>query len=174
MALDHAQLERLLCERLCAHVRVYRRHADMLMLESPFTFPDGDHYPIYLSETPGGGVKLSDRGHTLMHVSYEHYVDSFHARLMIPLASVSSEAASESDRAPNQNNGLLCLLTVVERVGQEALPRGARAVRHRRCGREQRVSLARLEAPIAAVRRRDASAHPRQPLPPGHQQVEQD
>ena len=48
------------------------------MLESPFTFPDGDHYPIYLSETPGGSVKLSDRGHTPMHVSYEHDVDSFH------------------------------------------------------------------------------------------------
>ena len=78
MALDHAQLERLLCERLCANVRVHRRHDDVLMLESPFTFPDGDHYPIYLSETPGGGVKLSDRGHTLMHVSYEHDVDSFY------------------------------------------------------------------------------------------------
>ena len=78
MALDHAQLERLLCDRLCAHVRVHRRHDDVLMLESPFTFPDGDHYPIYLSETPGGSVKLSDRGHTLMHVSYEHDVDSFH------------------------------------------------------------------------------------------------
>ena len=78
MALDHAQLERLLCERLCTHVRVHRRHDDVLMLESPFTFPDGDHYPIYLSETPGGSVKLSDRGHTLMHVSYEHDVDSFY------------------------------------------------------------------------------------------------
>ena len=53
MALDHAQLERLLCERLCADVRVHRRHDDVLMLESPFTFPDGDHYPIYLSENPG-------------------------------------------------------------------------------------------------------------------------
>ena len=48
------------------------------MLESPFTFPDGDHYPIHLTETPGGGVKLSDRGHSLMHVSYEHDGDSFH------------------------------------------------------------------------------------------------
>lgn len=78
MALDHAQLERLLCERLCANVRVHRRHDDVLMLESPFTFPDGDHYPIYLSETPAGGVELSDRGHTLMHVSYDHDVDSFY------------------------------------------------------------------------------------------------
>ena len=48
------------------------------MLDSPFTFPDGDHYSIYLSETPDGNVKLSDRGHTLMHVSYEHDVECFH------------------------------------------------------------------------------------------------
>ena len=46
MALDYTQLERLQCERLCANVRVHRRHDDVLMLESPFTFPDGDHYPI--------------------------------------------------------------------------------------------------------------------------------
>ena len=78
MALDHLQLEKLLCERLCANVSIHRRHDDVLMLESPFTFPDGDHYPIYISETAAGGVRLSDRGHTLMHVSYDHDVDLFY------------------------------------------------------------------------------------------------
>ena len=78
MALDLVQLEKLLCERLCAEVRIHRREDDMLMMESPFAFPDGDHFPIYLSETVGGGVRLSDRGHTLMHASYEHDVDLFY------------------------------------------------------------------------------------------------
>ena len=78
MALDHVRLENLLCERLCANVRVHRRDDDVLMLESPFTFPDGDCYPVYLSETATGGVRLSDRGHTLMHISYEHDVDAFY------------------------------------------------------------------------------------------------
>ena len=78
MALDQVQLEKLLCERLCAEVRIHRREDDVLMMESPFTFPDGDHFPIYLSETAAGGVKLSDRGHTLMHVSYEHDVELFY------------------------------------------------------------------------------------------------
>ena len=78
MALDQVQLERLLCERLCAEVKIHRREDDVLMMESPFTFPDGDHFPIYLSETAGGGVRLSDRGHTLMHVSYEHDVELFY------------------------------------------------------------------------------------------------
>ena len=48
------------------------------MLESPFAFPDGDHFPIYLTESPAGGIVLSDRGHTLMHISYEHSVDTFY------------------------------------------------------------------------------------------------
>ena len=78
MALDQVRLEKLLCERLCADIRIHRREDDVLMMESPFTFPDGDHFPIYLSETAAGGVKLSDRGHTLMHVSYEHDVDLFY------------------------------------------------------------------------------------------------
>ena len=35
---------------------------------------------------------------------------------MIPLASVSWEAASESDSTPDQNNGLFCPLTLKERL----------------------------------------------------------
>ena len=79
MALDHVLLEKALCERLCAKVRVYQRDDGVLMLDTPFTFPDGDHFPIYLSETPAGGVLLSDRGHTLMHISYEHDVDALYS-----------------------------------------------------------------------------------------------
>ena len=77
MALDLKLLEKMLCERLCANVRVHTRDDGILMLDTPFTFPDGDHYPVYLSETRTGGVVLSDRGHTLMHISYEHDVDAF-------------------------------------------------------------------------------------------------
>ena len=92
MALEHAQLERLLCERFCPNVRIHRRDDDVLMLESPFTFPDGDHYPIYLSETADGGLKLSDRGYTLMHVSYDHDVDSLYEG---PRASLREQIVRE-------------------------------------------------------------------------------
>ena len=78
MALDRERLEQLLCERLCANVGVHRRDDGVLMLDSPFTFPDGDRYPVYLAETATGGVRLSDRGHTLMHIGYEHDVDAFY------------------------------------------------------------------------------------------------
>lgn len=78
MTLDRTKLEGLLCARLCAEVRIHQRSDDVLMMESPFMFPDGDRFPIYLSETAAGGVKLSDHGHTMMHVSYEHEADSFY------------------------------------------------------------------------------------------------
>ena len=77
MTLDQSLLEKTLCERLCANVRIHKRDDGVLMLDTPFTFPDGDHYPIYLSETSTGGVILSDCGHTMMRISYEHDVDVY-------------------------------------------------------------------------------------------------
>ena len=76
MAINPDDLKRLLCDQLCASVRVERRPDGQLMLGSDFEFPDGDRYPIYLSEAPGG-VRLSDKGDTLMRISYEHDIDAF-------------------------------------------------------------------------------------------------
>ncbi len=47
------------------------------MLRMPFEFPDGDRFPIHVSELGSGGLRLSDQGHTLMHISYDHDIDSF-------------------------------------------------------------------------------------------------
>ena len=33
--------------------------------------------PLHLVEAPSGGLRISDHGHTLMHISYDHDVDSF-------------------------------------------------------------------------------------------------
>ena len=67
---------RNLCERLCQDVSVDRRPDRTLMLRTQFRFPDGDGFSIHLSEAPSGGLRLSDRGHTLMHISYDHDVDA--------------------------------------------------------------------------------------------------
>ena len=77
MTIDPGALRKHLCERLCEDVRVERRPDDALMLRTHFRFPDGDGFPICLSEAPAGGLRLSDRGHTLMHLSYEHDIDRF-------------------------------------------------------------------------------------------------
>ena len=77
MTLDADALRNLLCERLCEDVRVDERPDGELMLRTHFCFPDGDGYPFHLAEAPSGGLRLSDCGHTLMHISYEHDIDSF-------------------------------------------------------------------------------------------------
>ena len=77
MGIDEHALQRFLCERLCAEVRLTKRPDGALMLRTHFEFPDGDRFPIHLSETGTGGVRLTDRGHTLMHISYDHDVDAF-------------------------------------------------------------------------------------------------
>ena len=76
MAINPDDLRKRLCDQLCAAVRVERRPDGELMLEAGFEFPDGDRYPIHLSEAPDG-VRLSDRGDTLMRISYDHDIDAF-------------------------------------------------------------------------------------------------
>ena len=78
MKTDHQKLEKLLCDQLCRTVRLHQRDDSVLMLDVPFVFPDGDHFPVYVTESETGCVRLSDQGHTMMHISYDHDVDSFY------------------------------------------------------------------------------------------------
>lgn len=75
MALNTAALQETLCKRLPNVLRVERRPDGALMLHTHFQFTDGDHYPIRITETPSGGLRLSDHGRTVMHMSYEYDVD---------------------------------------------------------------------------------------------------
>lgn len=68
-------LERELCRALCAEVTLHERPGGHVLISTPFMFPDGDSYSIYLKRLPSGGFRLSDMGSTLMHLSYEHDVD---------------------------------------------------------------------------------------------------
>jgi len=76
MTINTTALQNVLCERLCQDVKLLERPDGELMLHTHFEFPDGDNFPIYVAAS-GGGVRLSDRGHTLMHISYDHDIDAF-------------------------------------------------------------------------------------------------
>jgi hypothetical protein len=68
--LDIQKLRETLCDSLCAEVGVEQRHDGRLFISTPFTFEDGDTFVIIGEMLPGGGVRLTDCGHTLMHLSY--------------------------------------------------------------------------------------------------------
>ena len=64
-----------LCKALCANVDVRERPDGRVYVSTPFRFPDGDSFSIYLERLASGGFRISDLGGTLMHLSYEHDVD---------------------------------------------------------------------------------------------------
>lgn len=70
-------LERELCKALCTQVSLHERPGGHILVSTPFMFPDGDSFSIYLKRLPSGGFRLSDMGSTLMHLSYEHDIDKF-------------------------------------------------------------------------------------------------
>ncbi len=76
MNLDVARIEETLCKSMCADVRLHPRPGEeRIMVETPFTFDDGDAYSLFLEPLPSGGVRITDCGHTLMHLSYSLDVD---------------------------------------------------------------------------------------------------
>lgn len=76
MTINIQELQKSLCALMCADVKLIKRN-DKIVVRTPFSFPDGDPYLIYLTERPGGAIRLSDAGHTLMHLSYENDVEKF-------------------------------------------------------------------------------------------------
>lgn len=120
MTLDEKALNELLCVRLCEDVTVEQRPDGELMVCTHFEFPDGDSYPFYLSEAPAGGVRLSDRGHTLMHISYEHDIDSFldGTRGMLLERIVDESGMHEDDGEFSLDTPTECLPEAIFTLGQ--------------------------------------------------------
>ena len=113
MALDTDALRTLLCARLCGDVRIDERPDGVLLLRTPFAFPDGDRYPIHLSKSLGGGFRLSDRGYTLMRISYDHEVDAFldgTRRMLLERIMAETGLVWDGDR------GAFCLDTLPEHL----------------------------------------------------------
>ena len=110
-------LRKLLCERLCTDITIDRHPDGDLMVRTHFEFPDGDRYSIHLSESSHGGLRLSDRGSTLMHISYEHEVDAF---LDGTRGALLERIMSENDL--QWDGGALCLDTTPKRL-PEAISR---------------------------------------------------
>lgn len=115
MTINTEALQNLLCERLCSEVGIERRPDGSVMLRTHFRFPDGDGYPIHLSETASGGLCLSDQGHTLMHISYDHDVDSF---MDGTRGALLERIVQEEGLAWKNDSGALCLDTSPENLSQ--------------------------------------------------------
>lgn len=65
------ELERTLCEKLCADIRLIERPNRKWMISVPFSYPDGDRYSIYLDVISPGKIRISDGANTMMRLSYD-------------------------------------------------------------------------------------------------------
>lgn len=77
MGIDKKALEESLCRVMCAQISMVEKDEDLFLVDTPFSFPDGDPYQIYIKVLPAGLLRITDMGHTLMHLSYENDPDKF-------------------------------------------------------------------------------------------------
>lgn len=70
--MNTADLQKDLCHTLCTSVKVVERAGGVWQVSTPFTFPDGDAYSLYISQLPTGGIRISDMGLTMMRLSYDN------------------------------------------------------------------------------------------------------
>jgi Domain of unknown function DUF1828 len=75
--MNAADLQELVCKALCAQASVTLVQENFWRVATPFVFPDGDAYSLYLQQLPSGGIRISDAGSTMMHLSYENDIDKF-------------------------------------------------------------------------------------------------
>lgn len=77
MNLNIEKLQEVLCSLMCAEVNLRQKNEKLLSIETPFFFSDGDPYQIYIKEMPNGILRLTDMGHTMLHLSYDNDVTKF-------------------------------------------------------------------------------------------------
>ncbi len=75
--IDIKDLQQKLCKDLCLNVRIEKR-GELYCIDTPFCFPDGDSYQIYLEKGEDGKARLTDKGHLLMQMSYDMDIDTLY------------------------------------------------------------------------------------------------
>ena len=75
MELDLEKLKTNLCKSLCAEVSLFPRSDNRVSISTPFSFSDGDSFLLMAEPLPAGGIRVTDCGNTLMHLSYSMNVD---------------------------------------------------------------------------------------------------
>ena len=97
---------------MCAEVKIITKNGKLLSIETPFAFADGDPYQLYIREMPGGVIRLTDMGHTMMHLSYENDTDKFREGTRGRIFDqIKAECSVEED------NGEFYIDTAVDNLG---------------------------------------------------------
>jgi len=112
-------LQDKLCALMCANVRLSKKTDNLIRVETPFLFSDGDPYQIYIQERPNGILRLTDMGHTWMQLSYENDIDNFKDGTRGNLlGQIKTEIGLEEE------NGAFFIETSIENLGNSIFKLG--------------------------------------------------
>jgi hypothetical protein len=105
-------IESAIKKKLGEGIEVEKEHEGLFRVDTPFGFDDGDSYLIFVEKKIDGYV-ISDRGHTLMHMSY--WTDSdrlFEGRRGRIFNDILSRFGLQND------GGAIKLITSEEKIGE--------------------------------------------------------
>lgn len=111
-------LREQLCKELCGEVRLRKTPQGFIQVLTPFTFPDGDAFQVYLEDRVGS-VRITDYGHTWMHLSYENELTKFREGTRAKVLEQILANSSMRDEA-----GQLVIDSPLEQIGASILRYG--------------------------------------------------
>jgi hypothetical protein len=113
MTPDINELQKALCKSFCADVRLKLRGDDIYFVNTPLSFPDGDAYTIYLRLLTSGLTRITDDGHTLMHLSYDNDVSKIRSGTR---GTLLERIKAEMDL--HESNGELFMDCPIDKAGE--------------------------------------------------------
>ncbi len=72
-----SSLRKTLCRSTRYDMDVREVREGLYSVGTPFTFGDGDSFPVYLQAGTEGRFRITDLGHTWMHLSYDNEINKF-------------------------------------------------------------------------------------------------
>lgn len=114
-----------LCQSMCDSAQVALVEPGLWRVNTAFAFPDGDGFSLYVRQLPSGGVRISDMGATLMHLSYDNDLarlrDGTRARLLGQILAEASVSEDDGEffvevALPNIGDGVFKLGQALTRI----------------------------------------------------------
>lgn len=118
-------IEKRLCMSLGEAIKLHPVKEGLWSIATPFAFPDGDNYSLFLQEGTRGGWKLTDLAHTWMALSYDNDVTKFRQGNRAELMQQILQDSGVEDRdgelvvdvtTEDIGRGLLRLIQTVTRI----------------------------------------------------------
>jgi len=97
---------------MCAEVKIKMKNEKLLSIEMPFYFADGDPYQIYIKEMPSAIIRLTDMGHSMMHLSYDNEIDKFREGTRVRIFD-----QIKAENSIDEDNGEFYIETSIENLG---------------------------------------------------------